>query len=119
MNRLEFTEEQQQAYDTFIKHRDHVGVVKTKQNAKAKWIRHAEVECSVDVTGINHPLFVPNTDYMAYIDAFDEWLMVEPHFREEERMRASRGDYGEEDSWDEVEEKVLDLVELIKENTRG
>jgi hypothetical protein len=43
------------------------------------------------------------------------WLAVEPKFREQERMRMSRGDYGTQDSWDEKKSYVSDTYKKIKE----
>lgn len=44
------------------------------------------------------------------------WLAVEPPFREQERLRMSRGDYGNQDSWDERGGKVPDVVHKLKED---
>ena len=43
------------------------------------------------------------------------WLEVEPTFRNEERLRMSRGDYGQADSWDEKAPNVRDIYSKIKE----
>ena len=42
------------------------------------------------------------------------WWAVEPAFRDKERMRMSRGDYGVQDSWDTHDPQVRDLVTQLK-----
>ena len=69
----------------------------------------------VDIAGMNHPLFVVNDDWVEYKEAFLAWLAVEPRFREEERLRMSRGDYGIEDSWDERSRMVTDSFSKLKD----
>lgn len=110
---INLNEEQQRAYARFIKARDRVGLGPTKPK---KWIPQTDYEACVDVTGLNHPLFVQNDAWLDYQDAFRGWLAVEPRFREQERMRMSRGDYGTQDSWDERGGKVPDIVHKIKED---
>jgi hypothetical protein len=53
------------------------------------------------VEGLNHPLFIVNDAWLEYKEAFQAWLDIEPTFRDKERMRASRGDYGKPDSWED------------------
>lgn len=86
---ISLTPEQQKAYDRFIRARDRLGVVKRTGN----WIRSAQVRSTVDLMGFNHQFFEDNPEYQEYVEAFREWLAVEPEFRDKERMRASRGDY--------------------------
>jgi len=100
--RIELSPEQQKAYDRFITMRDRV------KNAK-KWVRPSPISHTIDVEGLNHPLYVVNDVYNDYQEAFQDWLMVEPQFREKERMRASRGDYGDSDNWADKTEKVKEL----------
>jgi hypothetical protein len=76
----------------------------------------SDYSACVDVTGLNHPLFVLNEPWQEYKEAFMAWLEVEPRFREEERLRMSRGDYGTQDSWDDRGGKVPDIVHKIKED---
>jgi hypothetical protein len=101
--KIELNAEQTKAYNRFIMARDRVG--KGKQ-----WVKPSEISHSIEVAGLNHPLYVVNDDYVEYQEAFKNWLMVEPQFREKERMRASRGDYeGLVDNWDENTVKVKEL----------
>jgi hypothetical protein len=104
---LELTKEQRIAYDRFIRARDRVTNGKT-------WVRPSEFEGCLDVEALNHPLFVVNQPYMDYLEAFDAWLDIEPRFRQEERMRASRGDYGLADSWDDRVSRTQDTFSKIK-----
>jgi hypothetical protein len=50
---------------------------------------------------MNHPLFIVNDAWLEYKEAFQAWLDVEPAFRDRERLRATRGDYGKLDNWEE------------------
>ncbi len=113
---IELNEEQQKAYARFIKARDRVGLGGKKPNKNYSWVPMADYSASVDVTGLNHPVFVLNEPWMEYKEAFLGWLAVEPSFREGERMRMSRGDYGTQDSWEERGGKVPDVVNKIKED---
>lgn len=97
--------EQEIAYNRFIKARDKMGIVKRK----GKWIPQSDVLACVDVAGLNHPMYVQNDDWLEYQEAFLGWLKVEPKFREEERMRSTRGDYGQEDSWDDRANRIKEL----------
>ena len=111
---IELNQEQQRAYTRFIKARDRVGLgpIKNKNNS---WVRLADYSSCVDVVGMNHPLFVQNDEFLEYKDALAGWLAVEPAFREQERLRMSRGDYGTQDSWDDRGDGVSDIVRKIKE----
>ena len=86
--------EQTKAYNRFILARDRVK--KGKQ-----WVSPARISHSIDVAGLNHPLFVVNDDWVEYEEAFDAWLAVEPEYRDKQRMRSTRGDYGKDDNWEE------------------
>lgn len=110
---LELTQEQQKAYDRFIKARDRVKLVQTSTNLKYEWIPHRDCLESYREDGAHHPLFEPNRLWLDYIDAFEAWLAVEPAFRDRERMRMSRGDYGKQDSWDDAPSGVKDVVSEI------
>ena len=90
---IELNKEQQRAYDRFIQARNRI------RNPKGKWIRLSDYTCTVDVVGLNHPLFEVNEEYQEYKEAFSEWLKVEPEFRKAERMSMIRGDYDTQDSW--------------------
>lgn len=104
---IDLTPEQQKLYDAFIKHRDKVRYVITRKNFMNEAIPFSDIYATVDIVGMNHPLFVENTPWIEFIAARMAWLGVEPTFRNEERMRASRGDYGDEDSWDDVVDKNI------------
>ena len=90
---IKLTDEQQRAYNRFILARNRI------RNPKAKWIRSSDYTCTVDIAGMNHPLFELNEEYQEYREAFSEWLRVEPEFRKDERMSMIRGDYETQDSW--------------------
>ena len=100
---IKLDHEQQRAYDRFIRARNRV------YGKRGKWVRAADYTCTVDITGLNHPLFELNDEYIEYKDAFQDWLAVEPPFRKQERMKASRGDYGPMDSWDDKPSKIKEL----------
>ena len=110
---LELTKEQQVAYDRFIKLRDKIGYG-SKSN-KVPWVKQSTIAGCVDVEGLNHPVFIINDVYLEYLDAFQAWLDIEPKFRQEQRMRASRGDYGQSDSWDSKQSSSQDVYNKIKE----
>jgi len=111
---LELNEEQQKAYDRFIRARDRVKLVRTPKNIKYEWIPHRDCLDSYRADGEHHPLFEPNVLWLEYKDAFEAWLKVEPEFRDQERMRMSRGDYGKQDSWDDAPSGVKDVVTEMK-----
>ena len=102
---IDLTPEQQKAYNRFITARNKVGIVKRK----GKWIPLKDVLECVDVAGLNHPMYVQNDAWLEYKEAFKQWLEVEPEFREKERMRSSRGDYGVVDSWEDKPSKIKEL----------
>jgi hypothetical protein len=104
-SKMEFTQEQLEAYKRFITARD---------NIRKNRIRQADVVQTVDIVGLNHPLFEQNDAWLEYKEASEAWWKVEPAFRDKERMRMSRGDYGRQDSWDAPSEKISDLVQLVK-----
>lgn len=112
---LQLTEEQQRAYARFIRARDRVGLGATKPSKNYSWVPLSDYSACVDVAGMNHPLFVVNEPWIEYREAFMAWLEVEPAFRNEERMRMSKGDYGQADSWDEKAPSVRDIYSKIKE----
>jgi hypothetical protein len=107
---LQLTPEQQKAYDRFIRARDKVKLVTTKANASYPYIPHSDVLCSVDVANLNHPMYVQNDEWLEYKEASAAWWGVEPAFRDKQRMRMSRGDYGKQDSWETPKDRIKDLV---------
>lgn len=112
------TEEQLRAYQRFITARNKVGVVRVKGFTKNPWIRQADVTCTVDIAGINHPMFEQNDDWLEYKEASEAWWAVEPEFRKAERMSSIRGDYGHQDSWDEATPTTRDTFSVIKEEEK-
>jgi hypothetical protein len=97
---LTLTKEQQSIYDNYIKERNNMGIV----GRGKKFIPQNTVLEVVD-TGLNHPLYIQNDDFIRYLEASKLWWDNEPEFRKTERMSAIRGDYGKSDSWDDPEEK--------------
>jgi len=116
MNLLQLTVEQVKAYERFITARNKVGIV--RQKPAGKWVRHADVIETVEVGGFNHPFYTQNDDWLEYKEAFSAWLAVEPEFRDEERLRSSRGDYGQSDNWDERKTKLRDVYSTLKEEVQ-
>ena len=110
----QLTEEQQRAYNRFIIARDKVGLVRTKGYSKRPWIRTAEYD-TVDMAGMNHPLFARNDEWFEYLEASSQWWAIEPEFRKTERMSAIRGDYGAADSWNEESPRIRDTYSMIQE----
>lgn len=109
------TEEQLKAYKRFIEARNRVGLVRVKGFSKHEWVRFADVVCTVDVTGLNHPLFQKNEPWQEYKEASEAWWAIEPEFRKAERMSSIRGDYGQSDNWDEATPTTKDTFSIIKE----
>jgi hypothetical protein len=95
------TEEQIRAYKRFIRARDRVKLVKTKENIRNAYTPHRDFTDSVHINGLNHPLFVVNDEWIEYKEASLAWWAIEPRYRHEERLRATRGDYLESDNWDD------------------
>ena len=100
-NTLQLTAEQRKAYDRYIRCRDKMKLVPTKDNRSFPFIPQSDTAGCVDVEGLNHPLFIVNDAWLEYKEAFQAWLDIEPTFRDKERMRASRGDYGKPDNWED------------------
>ena len=113
---IDLNDEQKKAYARFIRARDRVGLSNKRPNKNFSWVPLSDYSACVDVAGLNHPVFVLNEPWMEYKEAFIGWLAVEPAFREVERMRMSRGDYGTQDSWDDRGGKIPDVVHKIKED---
>ena len=109
---IKLTDEQAKAYARFIRARDKVKLVRTSNNFRNAYIPHRDYLEAVNIEGMNHPLFVTNDDWLEYKEASAAWWAIEPPFRNEERLRASRGDYGDEDSWDE-EAEILEEIDVL------
>ena len=114
-DRLQLTDEQTRAYNRFIRARDKIKMVKTSKNMDYPYIPHRDVLESIHVPGLNHPLFISNDDWIEYKDASQAWWDIEPRFRDEQRLRASRGDYNNQDNWDDPTE-IEDTYQFFKEN---
>lgn len=115
---IDFTDEQKRAYARFITARNKVGIVRAKGFTKNPWVRFADVTCTVDVAGMNHPLFEVNDEWLEYKEASLAWWAVEPEFRKAQRMSSIRGDYGHSDSWEEVTPTTRDTFSVIKEEEK-
>ncbi len=111
---LTLTPEQQRAYRRFITARDTVGLVRTKDFTSRKWVPFSSVRATVDVEGLNHPLFEQNDEWIEYLEASSAWWAIEPEFRKTERLSAIRGDYGASDSWNEEAPRVTDTYTVTK-----
>ena len=112
---LKLTEEQLKAYRRFIRARDNVKLVKTKDNFRNPYIPHRDYLDSIRFENENHSQFILNDDWIEYKEASSAWWEIEPAFRHEERMRATRGDYGAEDDWDDDVSEVTDLYQFFEE----
>ena len=113
-NLLTLTPEQQRAYDRFIRARNTMKIVRTKDNAKLPYIPQRDYLDSYHEARSLVPLFIPNEPWLEYLEASAAWWAVEPEFRDRDRMRMSRGDYGVADSWEEYEPKMRDMVSELK-----
>jgi hypothetical protein len=108
---MKLTEEQQKAYDRFIKARNKVGLYRTGQK---EYVPQRDYLDSVKPDGQLEPLFIVNEAWMEYKEASAAWWRIEPKIRHDERMRMSRGDYDSIDSWDEPSHHVKDIYSEIK-----
>jgi hypothetical protein len=106
------TDEQQRAYDRFIRARNAVSLGQYRKYNKGTWEPTSDVLCTFDQEGMNHPLFIENDRWKEYKEASSEWWAVEPRFRDEERLRSSRGDYGKADNWDVRASHSLKRIDL-------
>ena len=112
----ELSAEQQKAYRRFITARDRVGIVRTQGYTKRAWVRQAEVIQTVEIAGLNHPMYEPNYDFIEYLEASRAWWAIEPEFRKTSRMSAIRGDYGASDSWNEEAPRLRDTYSITQED---
>lgn len=112
---IDLTKEQKIAYARFIKARDRVGLVPECRDNTKPWVRTADVQSTVDVTGLNHPLFEQNDEWLEYKEASLAWWAIKPEFRKKERMSSIRGDYGQSDNWDERAPRVKDTFSVAKD----
>jgi hypothetical protein len=108
------TDEQLKAYKRFIRARDKVKLVKTNENIRDPYIPHRDYVDSIHVIDLNHPLFILNDPWIEYKEASAAWWAIEPRYRHDERLRATRGDYGDTDNWEDPNE-VESLDTFFKE----
>jgi hypothetical protein len=106
---IDLTPEQQKAYDRFIRARNRVRIGSYGKRSKGTHIPLSDVLCTVEQTGLNHPLFMENDEWIEYKEASAAWWVVEPEFRKEERMSMIRGDYGDVDSWKDKQSKLKEI----------
>lgn len=104
---IELSDDQKRAYARYIRARDRVN--------NYEYIPHSDVLRTVDVDGLNHPLFEQNDLWLEYKEASLAWWAIEPDFRKSERMRMSRGDYGTQDSWEERSAYITDSYNKFRE----
>lgn len=101
------TPEQQKAYDRFITARNKMGLGVKR---KGEWIAQRECLATVDVAGLNHPMYIQNDDWIEYKEASLAWWAIEPEFRKNERMSSIRGDYGASDNWDDGSARIRNVL---------
>ena len=94
---MELSEEQKRAYDHFIRCRNTVKIVQTRNNLKLPYVPFSDVLRCVDVPGLNHPMYEPYDLWLEYKAAFAAWLKVAPYRK---TMSAIAGDYGKSDNWE-------------------
>jgi len=107
---INFTIEQTKAYARYISARNKVSLGQYRRYNTKLWQPTSDVECSVDVTGVNHQMFVQNDDWLEYKEASLAWWAIEPEFRKKERMSMIRGDYGDSDNWREKQHNVKEIA---------
>ena len=113
---ITLTQEQTRAYNRFIKARDRRGLVPSARDNSKPWVRCADVQSTVDIEGMNHPLFEQNDEWLEYKEASLAWWAVEPQFRKTERMSSIRGDYGQSDNWDERTTQIKDTFSTLRDD---
>lgn len=109
-----WSKEQTQAYNRFIRARNNVSLGQYRRHNTKTWQPTSDVVCTVDIEGMNHPLFESNDAWGEYKEASLAWWAVEPSFRDEERLRSTRGDYGKADNWDVRASYVKDSFKNIE-----
>jgi hypothetical protein len=107
-----WTQEQIAAFRKYMQAADRVGL---GRRTKTPWVPFSDVLGSLKPDGARTPLYVPNTLWLEYKAAAEAWLAIEPQDKKDNRMSATRGDYGSEDSWEEPESKTPDTYSKIKE----
>jgi hypothetical protein len=110
------TKEQKIAYARFIKARDRVGLVPETRNNKIPWVRTADVQSTVDIAGMNHPLFEQNDEWLEYKAASLAWWAIEPESRKADRMSSIKGDYGQADNWEDRSPRIKDTFSTLEDD---
>ena len=108
-----FTTEQTRAYERFILARNNVSLGQYRKYNKGAWQPTSDVVCTVDIEGLNHPLFEPNDTWLEYKEASLAWWKIEPAYMDANRLRSTRGDYGKADNWDVRTSYVKDSFKKI------
>ena len=108
------TDEQMRAYSKFVRAAEKVKLIKTKRNFTWPYVPQRDYLDCLRPDGTHHPVFVENEAWSEYKLASEEWWRLEPEWRKDERLRASRGDYGDEDSWDDEVTDVKDTYQMLK-----
>lgn len=103
------TDEQRRAYDRYIRARNNISLGQYRKHNTKKWEPTSDVICSVEIAGLNHPLYEQNDAWLEYQEASRAWWELEPQFRKDERMSMIRGDYGTSDSWREKKTPVKEI----------
>jgi hypothetical protein len=106
---ISLSAEQKQAYDRFIRARDRVRIGSYGKKQKGEWIPLSDVTRTVEVAGLNHPLFEQNDAWLEYKEASLAWWAIEPEFRKTQRMSMIRGDYGDSDNWREKRQYIKEI----------
>ena len=107
--RVVMTDEQLKAWERYIKMFKRVGFNKIHKEGH---VPKSEVLRTVDVEGMNHPMFEPNLIWLDYLEAVTEWHKVEPI---RPRMSAITGDYGDCDDWEDEPQKIKDSYAKLKD----
>ena len=106
---ISLTQEQQRAYDRFIKARNRVRIGSYGKRLKGTHVPLSAILCTVDQAGMNYPLFMENDEWIEYLEASEAWWEIEPELRKNERMSMIRGDYGDSDTWRDKQTKTKEI----------
>lgn len=107
---IKSTQEQTRAYERFIRARDNVSLGQYRRYNTKGWQPTSDVVQTVEVAGLNHPLFEENDAWLEYKEASLAWWAIEPQYRKDERMSSIRGDYGgKSDNWDTKQRSVKEI----------
>jgi hypothetical protein len=106
---IDLTDEQKKAYQRFIIARDRVRIGSYGKGKKGERIPQSDVVCTVDLAGMNHPVFEQNDEWLEYKAASLAWWAIEPDFRKTERMSMIRGDYDDSDQWKDKQTGVKEI----------